>query len=97
MNYYWLARLRQEPTFSSGGRGKGRLGQSVIVKLMNNKICDICGAKQIVRDTLVRMCDECNKDFEEGMDYSDLTEILERRGIAWVSTKAIEYLTKKNI
>lgn len=53
--------------------------------------------EQIVRDTLVRMCEECDKDFEEGMDYSDLTEILERRGIAWVSTKAIEYLTKKNI
>jgi hypothetical protein len=61
-------------------------------------ICDICGQnKKLVRDNVVRMCAECNKEFEEGMDYSDLVNILQRRGSEWVVDNCIKYKVQETI
>lgn len=77
-----------------------KIKHTIIIYKEEELTCDICGktSKDVKEYAVTRMCPKCYEDyFKEGMDYSDLTEILERRGIGWVSTKSMEYLTKKNI
>jgi hypothetical protein len=65
-------------------------------KNMNDKMCDMCGSfKPLVRDTLIRMCEQCSKDFEEGNDCSDLLTILNRRGAVWIKS-ILDFEEKKN-
>lgn len=62
-------------------------------------ICELC--KKETRDLSIlfdkKACVECIKDYERGIDESDLYSIIERQGKSWVKTKIDELVSIKTI